>query len=186
MLVVDTKELPVKVPGTGIGIPPVTNGLQRGHMRMTMYHELWTVRGVQFDTRNGKETAAFIAVASMSAGIRRRQRDAGGQIRVEHAERTDCQRVTQHGSETPVRSILACSKTVTMLQQRKPTTDMVAPRPQRVGDSRFLHERAAAPAIMVAANPDDLDPGFTNVRERCEHAKPTPWHGAIPGKPKVK
>ena len=101
-------------------------------------------------------------------------------------EGPDRQRMTQHRSQPTIGCVFPGPQAVTMSQQRGPVTNAIAPWIERVYHAGLDHQLVPAPAVVVAAYPQHLDAGISQVRDRREHAKATARHGVTPGEPKIK
>jgi len=132
-----------------------------------------------------QQSAALVARATMTARVGRGQRDARGEIRMEPAERAYRERMAQHPTQAAIGRILAIAQSVTVVQQHLPRSDVAAPLRERVGRPGVALELVAAPAIVIAADPQHFYTGVVEVGQRRQHAEAAARHDVPPRKPEV-
>jgi len=72
-----------------------------------------------------------------------------------------------------------------MSQKDRPRADAVAPRLEGVHRAGLGRQGLSAPAIVIATDPQHVDPGIAKVGQRRQHPKARARHRMPPREPEV-
>jgi len=87
------------------------------------------------------------------------------------AKRPDRRRVTKHRAKSPIPAVLDVPQTVAVLDQRIPTGELAAPRPDVIIDADIAPKHFATPAIVITGDPQYRDFRVDEIRERRKHTE---------------
>jgi acyl-CoA thioester hydrolase len=104
---------------------------------------------------------------------------------MKQTEGANGQRMTEYAPQPTIGRVLDRPEPVSVGQESVPATDRPTPRVEGVLRARLSHERLTAPAIVIAANPQDRNTRIVQIREGGKHAESGARHGITPRKPEI-
>lgn len=93
--------------------------------------------------------------------------------------------MTKHAAQPAVRRIFNLPQAVPVFEHRRPRADLTNPTFERVPRTRVARELFAAPAIVIAPNPQHVDTALVQVRKCGQHTISRARHHMLPGKPEI-
>lgn len=94
-------------------------------------------------------------------------------------------RVAKNPAQSAVRRILNWPEPVAVLEQRPPRSDFAMPRLEGISGAGLGFKEFTAPTVVVAANPEHLDPGVVEIGDGRDHTETGLRHDMSPGEPEV-
>ncbi len=80
------------------------------------------------------------------------------------SEHANGRRAAQHTAKSPVAAVLGRPQAIAVLDARVPAGQRSRPRTEPIVQSHLIAKECPSPAIVIARDHEDGDPGFTELR----------------------
>src|SRR4029079_4011353 len=124
---------------------------------MTVDEEIDVAIAIKLSHRDCTKSSAFVSGAVFAAGIRASMSKLARPIRVKRAKCPDCQSIPHHRPDHTIAAIFFVAQAVSMLDARPPPGEVARPRAEVVVHSNIVTQNVAAPAVVVAGYPENLE-----------------------------
>src|SRR5438874_13473607 len=104
---------------------------------------------------------------------------------MKHSESLDRNRIPHHRFNEPIPSVFPFAQSVAVLDSRSPSGDVAGPLSDLIIRADVFAENLAAPAVVIAGDPEDGKPRIVKLRERGKGAKASPRNHCFPFEPEV-
>ncbi len=159
--------------------------LQRPDVGMAENHQV-EIRGLcQPVERNRTQSGTAILGSCGAARVRAADREGRREVGVQPSKGRDREAVPQDAAERVIAPVLVVAKSVAVLDQRPPSRKRPAPRSDVILDADIASQDLAAPTIMVAGNPQDVDPTLPQIRQRGERPERGTRNDGAPLEPEI-
>ena len=101
------------------------------------------------------------------------------------SKRADRPPMPQDPAQQSVAPVLLVAQSVAVIEARPPTGHLAGPGADVVRHSHVPGQYVAAPAVMIARDPEDRNPGVREARQRGQHLEPRTRNDGAPLKPEV-
>src|SRR5439155_8513494 len=160
--------------------------LERRNVRVSVDEQVQILRALQLLPSVAAEPASLILGAVGSARVGATLREFARPVGMEHAERFDRETIAHDRPNHSIASILPLAQTIAVLDSDMPFGNRALPRTDDVADPHVVAEYLAAPAVVVACDPEDLNAYIAELRERRESPKTAAWNHCLPLEPEIK
>ncbi len=155
-------------------------------MRVSVDEQVQIFRALQLLPRVAAEPASLILGAVGSARVGATLREFARPVGMEHAERFDRETIAHDGPNHSIASILPLAQTIAVLDSDLPFGNRAFPRTDDVADPHVVAQYLAAPAVMVACDPKNLNSDIAELRKGCQSSKAAAWNHCLPLEPEIK